>query len=106
MEHIFIPIATAIIGVAVGYGAIRNQVKTNSKVLSKLVGGPGEDPAYVRRGECDERSENIQVNIDHLKRKIDDQAKATKRLENFARWMLSKKEELDIVEVSKILNGD
>lgn len=102
-----------LVGAAVAYGALKGQVKTSAREItelqkswSALIGNPGDEPAYIKRGECDQRTLVIGEQIEHIKKKIDRQGKATKSLENFARYMLIRKEGLSIVEVEDILNGD
>lgn len=115
MEQILqamIPFMAVLVGAAIAYGALRNQVKTITKELaelqkgwSKLVGNPGGNPAYIKRSECNEKTEAISEKIGHLVKKIDSQGGNIKSFQNFARYMLTK-EGLTIVEVEEILNGD
>lgn len=110
--RLIIPLIVGIGGVAVGYGALRQQVKTNMKDIAEfrggwkvLVGNAEKEPAYVRRSECDDRTKNIQAEIVSTKAKIEKQSNTIRGLENFARWTLTTKEKLTIIEVNKILNG-
>lgn len=116
MEQIIlvaIPLVVVLIGGWVAYGSLRNQVETSAKeiaklqkTLSQLVGNPGSDPVYIKRSECSERTKLIEEQIDHIKKKIDDQGRAIKSFENFARYFLTKREGLGLAEVEEILNGD
>ena len=105
MLHYVIPLVVGIMGVAVGYGALRNQAKENTEKIERLaeawgelIGNPGTEPVFIRRGECDKRSKNIETRIDELQR-------ATRKLQNFARWQLAHKENLGADQIDEILNG-
>lgn len=116
MEQIIlavIPLAVILVGGWIAYGSVRNQVETSAREIDKLrkaflelTGNPGNDPAYIKRSECVERTKIIGEQIEHVKKKIDNQGRAIKGFENFARYFLTKREGLSLVEVEKILNGD
>ena len=102
-----------LLGVAVGFGALRNQVKTNMKDIRHLKdqwiafgGNPGGDPVYIKRGECVERHKLLTKELKSIKEQNDKQVRATAGLQNFARWLLTKKEGLSITEVDQIINGE
>jgi hypothetical protein len=101
------------LGVAVGYGALKNEVKNNKEDIDELKtwrmaveGNPGNNSAYIRRNECADRHKAIEGQMKDIKNQCEKQAKATAGLQNFARWMLTKKEGLTLVEVDKIINGE
>lgn len=115
-----VPVLVALVTAAAIWGAIRNQVKNNSKEISELrgsyhalmgVGGnPEGKPLFVRTGECAATVKGIEEQLDHIKGKIDKQTKSLKGVQNFARFMLTKGwhgvKGLPLEKVNEIVNGD
>ena len=101
------------LGVAVGFGALRNQVKTNTYNIVKLwarwdvfEGNPGGNPGFVKPSECSDRHGALTKEMTGIKSQLEKQANATTSLQNFAQWFLTTKEKLSIVEVKQILGGE
>mgnify|MGYP001170114047 CR=1 FL=1 len=119
MEHVgflqlLISFLSGLVGVGVGWGALRNQVKNNTRdiveIYSRLASIHGQNSGrsiFVPREECMERHEDMTEEVKQIKKQAEKHAKATTGLQNFARWMLIKKEGLSLIEAEKILNqGD
>lgn len=111
--QLVITFVVGLVGVAVGFGMMKNQVNVNKnnirglkKELKEFSGNPGGRPVFMSRDECDERTQGIEKEIRSVKRQIESHGESIKGVQNFARWILTKKEGLDLVEVNKILNGD
>lgn len=110
-----LPVIVALVAGAAIWGAVRNQVRNNTKEISELrgsyhalmgIGGnPEGKPLFVRTGECAETVERIKGQFEHIKEKIDRQSGSLKGMQSFARYMLTK-EGLPLEKVNEIVNGD
>lgn len=104
-----------IIGIAVGYGILKQQAKTSIDDIKKIkeclsvIDGSHPDSKgvsiFIKRNECEEKEEENVRQIGEIKLRLDGQHKALKGLQNFARHQLET-EKLSLIEINKILNGD
>ena len=103
------PFIVGLLGVAVGYGGLRIQVRTNRRDIKKLredfnkvTGNPTGEPAYVRREECVHRT----AEINSLRGEVQKQGKQIAGVRSFARWFLTTKEKMSLSEANAILGED
>ena len=92
------------IGVGVGYGALRTQVRNNTKAIdefwkrwSRLTGAETGKPRYISRFECESSHNKVEKQFKEI-------TINTKALQNYARWQMSSAG-VSIAEQNKILNG-
>jgi hypothetical protein len=100
-------------GVLAGYAGLKVKVKHIARDVTRLQkqwtifqGNPGGRTMYVRRDECDDRKLFVSEELAELRTQIEQQAKATKGLQNFARWQLTNKDGLSLIEADQIINGE
>ena len=112
VEQVLIPLGSGLLGIAVGYGTILTQVRVNTRELARLrdslanlKGNSTGEPAYVRRDECATMHDAIGQQLREHKTHLQAQEKSLKGVQNFARWWLSRKEELSLAEVNEIIDG-
>jgi hypothetical protein len=99
-----ITFGVGLLGVAVGYGALRNQVRSNTRDMAALRkrwadmsgGNPGGRPIYMPRQECEAKHGRIC-------KLLEEQAGAVKGLQNYARHMLAK-DKTPLETIDRILN--
>jgi hypothetical protein len=104
-----------IIGIAVGYGILKQQAKTSGEDIKKIKeclsvidGSHPESKGvsiFIKRNECMEKEEETGRQIGEVRLRLDAQHRALKGLQNFARHQLER-EKLPLIEINKILNGD
>ena len=106
-----ITFGAGLLGVGVGYGGLKEKIKSNSRRILKveknwktLQGGVGNLPTYISRNECETQQVNVRNELGHIKRKVEKCEHAIGGLQNYARYQLNK-EGLTLVEINKIING-
>lgn len=116
--NILITIIGVLIGAAIAWGALREIVKRHTKQVDKLTKSwnafhgqsteqPGSEPMYIRRTECEEKSESIVESVEALADTVAVQGSSIERLVNHARWQLTTKEGMSLAEANNILeNGN
>ncbi len=97
--HMVLTFGAGVIGVAVGWGGMRFQIRRNTKDIATLrkdfnsiTGTPAGIPVYMRREECQMHNGDVA----YLKR-------AVGSLQNVARWLLVNKEKMDLAEANELL---
>jgi hypothetical protein len=93
------PLLAGALGVAVGWGALRTRVNRAEKDITELK----DDKVWTT--QCTALHGALNVKVEKLSVKADNHGKALGGLQNFARWILAKKEGLSLTEVNKIING-
>jgi len=111
---IIIPTALAIVGAAIGFGALRNDVKRmgsefgtwKQQWLSFTGQNPGGQPRYIRREECESLHGGLDTSIVDIKDTQAKHGKALNRLDKFARWLMTEQYKKTPADADEILNGD
>ena len=101
-----ITLGVGLLGVGVGWGALKAQAAGNAKRIVKIETeidhmtgrNPGGQPQWVRRDECAARHSEI---TDQLR----EQARAIKSLQRFAQWKMAK-DGATLPEINRTLNGE
>lgn len=103
-------------GVAIGYGMMRQQVRSSADEIVKLqerlsiINGTNPvssgTPLFVKHSECDVRERVVTKEIEDTKHEVELLRMSLKGIQNFTRWILTTKEGLGLSEVNKILEGN
>jgi hypothetical protein len=89
----------ASLGAAVSFGGLGARVAQQGAQLARIMGtNRGGVPDYITREEC-------VVGAGKRQRQIDAQDRLLRRLENFARWQLAKKEGLTLPEIEDVFRN-
>jgi hypothetical protein len=111
--QLVVPFVVGLLGMAVGYGATKRQTTVNTKAISRLYGridgilgvGDASSP-FVFRDHCEMSTQASSKRDGELKEAIDRHGRQLRRLDNFARWVLTNREGLELDKVNEILNGE
>lgn len=82
------------------------QIEQHERTLKAIVGNATIEPMFIKPADCGARERSTESKLIELKTTVDGHTKKLRSLENFARWMLVSKENLDLKQVNEILNGD
>lgn len=97
--HIAVPLVTGILGVAVGWGVFKTRMTHAEKAITEL------KEHKVWDTQCRAQHTEFAGKIKKLNTASEGHGKALSGLQNFARWVLTKKEGLSLPEVNRIING-
>lgn len=100
-------------GMAIGYARMKDKASRNEETIlaikeeMNVIMGykPGTKPLFVREEDDAMRHASIENSITLLNARLDHQAESLSQLRNFARWWLTAKEGMTLIEANNVLGN-